>query len=303
MTPAMSQRCGTVVIVGAPNVGKSTFMNTAVGQKLAIVSNKVQTTRTRLLGIVTQGDAQILFLDTPGIFATPRNPLEKRMLHEAFDALAAADVVVLMVAVPQAYPDHPSFQPLQRILEGRRAAAKPTFLVINKVDKQKDKGDLLPLAAAWQAQGIQDIFLISATRNKGVGDVVAALAKRLPERPWQYDGEELTNVPMRLLAAEITREKLFHRLHQEVPYALTVLTETWEARGGSVRIGQCIHVLRETHKRMVIGQQGHMLKTVGAAARADMAVLLGQPVHLFLHVRVTPDWPTNPTWSDNAVAG
>ncbi len=286
-TPAT--RCGFVAIVGAPNAGKSTLLNHFVGSKVSIVTPKVQTTRSRIRGICIHGETQIIFVDTPGIFA-PRRRLERAMVDAAWSGARDADFVVVLVDARRGVdPD------TGRIVEGLRAGGRGAVLALNKVDLVR-RGDLLPLSAELDASGVfTDTFMISALTGDGVDDLRDHLAKRLPPGPWLYPEDQISDMPLRLLAAEVTREKLFIRLRQELPYALTVETESWTERDdGSVRIDQVIHVLRDSHKPIVLGKGGRQIKAVGTTAREELEALLDRRVHLFLRVKVAPKWTDDP---------
>jgi GTP-binding protein Era len=294
MTDAETSRCGFVALVGAPNAGKSTLLNALVGAKLSIVSPKVQTTRTRIRGVAIEGTAQIVFVDTPGIFA-PKRRLERAMVAAAWAGAADADLVVVVVdAAAAAEAGGPDGDTL-RIVEGLRAAGRKAVLALNKVDMLKPPV-LLGIAERLNREGIfTDTFMISALDGSGVADLKAHLAQHLPEGPWLYPADQLSDMPERLLAAEVTREQLFLQLHQELPYALTVETESWEDfADGSVKITQVIYVERDNQKAIVLGQGGQRIKAVGAAARKELAAMLGRTVHLFLFVKVRERWREDP---------
>ncbi len=279
-------RCGTIALLGAPNAGKSTLLNRLVGAKLAIVSPKVQTTRARLLGIVARGEAQLVFIDTPGIFA-PKRRLERAMVAAAWEGAKEADIDVVLVDAARGLDAD-----TRRILDGLKAAGKRrAVLALNQIDKVKREA-LLPMAAALaQAYEFERVVMISGLTGDGVDDLLAYLAEALPEGPWLYPADEMTDAPLRLLAAEITREQIFLQLHQELPYASTVETEAWEEfADGSVKISQLIHVARDSQKPIVLGKGGARIKSIGEAARAELEKLLGRRVHLFLQVKVTGDW-------------
>ncbi len=278
-------RCGYVTIAGAPNAGKSTLLNRLVGSKLAAVSAKVQTTRARTLGIVMEGDTQIIFVDTPGIFA-PRRRLDRAMVAAAWEGVDDADVILLLVDA-----DRGMDKDTRAIIERLKQANRKVVLVLNKVDAIK-REKLLKLAADFNEEGIfTEIFMISALSGDGVADLVKAVADKLPQGPWLYPDDQLTDISERLLAAEITREKLYVELRDELPYAATVETETWEEKSdGSVRIAQIIFIERDTQKAIVIGKGGVKLKHIGQAARADLEAVLERRVHLFLFVKVRGDW-------------
>jgi GTP-binding protein Era len=284
-------RCGFVALVGAPNAGKSTLLNLMVGGKVSIVTPKVQTTRTRITGICMAGEkTQIIFLDTPGIFK-PKRRLERAMVTAAWSGAHDADLVVVLVDVKRGFDGD-----TRRIIEGLAARKRRAVLALNKIDGAR-RGDLLPLAAKLNESGVfSDSFMISALTGDGVDDLRDFLAGRMPAGPWLYPEDQLADIPLRLLAAETTREKLFLRLHQELPYALGVETESWEERrDGSIRIDQVIYVLRDSHKPIILGKGGRQIKAVGQASRLDLEAFLGQRVHLFIHVKVAPKWTDDPS--------
>ncbi|MFP6729287.1 MAG: GTPase Era [Alphaproteobacteria bacterium] len=288
-TPATT-RCGFVALVGAPNAGKSTLLNWMVGGKISIVTPKVQTTRSRITGIcMADENTQIIFLDTPGIFE-PKRRLEKAMVTAAWSGAHDADFVVLLVDAKRGF-DGDS----RRIIEGLVSRKRRAVLALNKIDGISREA-LLPLAAKLNETGVfSDSFMISALKGDGVDDLRDFLAARMPPGPWLYPEDQLSDIPLRLLAAETTREKLFLRLHQELPYALGVETESWEElKDGSLRIDQVIYVLRDSHKPIVLGKGGKQIKAVGQAARLDLEAFLGQRVHLFIHVKVAPKWTDDP---------
>ena len=279
------ERCGVVAVVGAPNAGKSTLVNTLVGQKVAIVSPKVQTTRTRLMGIAMTGTAQLMLVDTPGIFA-PRRRLDRAMVQAAWEGASGADVVLLMVDARGGMTEQ-----VEAILESLAKRPEPKMLAINKVDVSK-KEKLLVLAERLNERlAFDEIFFISALTGDGVPQVKEALAAAVPEGPWHFPEDQVSDVTTRLLAAEITREQLYRQLHEELPYASTVETEKFEERkDGSAAIHQQILVERDTQKAIVLGKGGAQIKAIGATARAELEVLLGRKVHLFLHVKVKANW-------------
>jgi len=284
-----SRRCGFVALIGAPNTGKSTLLNRLVGAKVSIVTPKVQTTRTRVLGITLRGAAQVIFIDTPGIFQ-PRRRLDRAMVAAAWSGAADADLVVLLVDAEKGVTGDTG-----RIVEGLGKAGRKAILALNKIDLVR-RESLLALSAELNETGIfTDTFMISAATGDGVDDLMDALITRLPEGPWLYPEDQLSDMPERLLAAEITREKLFLQLRQELPYALTVETEEWEERpDGSVRVGQVIYVQRDSQKAIVLGRGGQRIKSVGAAAREELEGMLGCKVHLFLFVKVREKWGEDP---------
>jgi GTP-binding protein Era len=280
-------RCGFVALIGEPNAGKSTLTNRMVGSKVSIVTHKVQTTRTRIRGVAIEGASQIVFVDTPGLFR-PRRRLDRAMVAAAWAGAADADVVCLMVEAHRGLTDG-----VQRILDelGAQAVRSPVVLVINKIDRVK-RDTLLALTAMLnEKRAFAATFLIAAENGDGVAGLRAWLAHALPEGPWLYPEDQIADLPLRLLAAEITREKLTLRLHEELPYQLTVETEGWEERAdGSARIDQVVFVGRDGHKGIVLGHKGGTIKAISTAARHEIAELLGRPVHLFLTVRVRPAW-------------
>lgn len=279
------RRCGFVAILGAPNAGKSTLLNQVVGAKIAIVTHKVQTTRTRTLGIVARDQSQLIFIDTPGIFE-PRRRLDRAMVAAAWGGAADADLVVLMIDATRGID-----RDAERIIAGLKAHNRTAILAVNKVDAvRKDK--LLTLVAALNDEGVfTETFLISALTGDGVDDLVAHIAASVPEGPWHYPGDQMSDITDRMLAAEITREKLYLKLHQELPYASAVETDLWEERDdGSVRIEQTIFVERQSQKGIVIGKGGATLKEIGQEARRELETLLDCRVHLFLHAKVREKW-------------
>ena len=281
----MTARCGTVAVVGAPNAGKSTLVNSLVGQKVAIVSAKVQTTRTRLMGIAIAGASQLVLVDTPGIFA-PRRRLDRAMVRAAWDGAAGADVILLVVDAKSGLKDD-----ARAIMASLAARPEPKMLALNKVDIAA-KPRLLDLAAeANAAVAFAETFFISAETGDGVVELKTALAAAVPPGEWAYPEDQLVDATTRLLAAEITREQLYNRLHAELPYASTVETEKWEDRkDGSTVIHQQILVERDSQKAIILGAKGSMIKAIGEAARGHIATLTGRKVHLFLHVKVKADW-------------
>jgi GTP-binding protein Era len=280
-------RCGYAAILGAPNVGKSTLLNRLVGSKVSIVSPKAQTTRSRVLGIAIEGDAQIVYVDTPGIFGKTRRRLDRAMVAAAWQGAADADLLLLLVDASRREPGEDT----TRILEGLREAGRRAILVVNKTDLVRPE-TLLPLSDRLFATGLfTDVFMISAETGDGVGDLAAAIAARMPEGPWLFPEDQLSDMPLRLLAAEITREHLFRQLHQELPYALTVETEGWEEfQDGSAKIDQAVFVERESQKPIVLGKGGARIKAVREAAQRELEALLERKVHLFLQVRVRENW-------------
>jgi GTP-binding protein Era len=286
-TAAEPTRCGYVAILGAPNVGKSTLLNRLVGSKVSIVSPKVQTTRTRILGIAIEGAAQIVYLDTPGIFFTPRRRFERAMVAAAWQGAADADLVLLLVDASRRKLDEDT----QRILAGLEKSRRKAILVLNKIDLVKREA-LLALSQTLHGTGLfTDVFMVSAETGDGVADLPKALVPKLPEGPWLFPEDQLTDMPQRLLAAEVTREQLFRQLHQEVPYSLIVESEAWEEfKDGSVKIDQTIFVERESQKAIVVGKAGARIKAVREAAQRELEAMLERRVHLFLQVKVRENW-------------
>ena len=275
-------RAGFVAVIGAPNAGKSTLVNALVGQKVAIISPKAQTTRSRLMGIAIHGAAQMLLVDTPGIFE-PRRRLDRAMVAAAWTGAQDADLILLVIDVSEKVRDE--------VVEGLEKREHPLFLALNKIDLVK-KEKLLTFSADLTARlDPEKVFMISATQGDGVPDLKQALAEAMPEGPWLYPEDEVSNATDRMIAAELTREQVVNQLHQELPYATAIETETWEDRpDGSTMIRQQILVERDSQKAIVIGKGGRRLKAIGAAAREEIAHHLGRPVHLFLHVKVNPRW-------------
>jgi GTP-binding protein Era len=284
-----ASRCGFVALIGAPNVGKSTLTNALVGAKVSIVTPKVQTTRALIRGIALVGTAQLIFVDTPGIFA-PRRRLDRAMVGTAWGSTRDADVVALLV------DSRKGAQEDDEAVVGRLAEIRaPKVLVLNKVDLAA-KPALLGLTQALNARvAFAATFMVSALSGDGVADLKAWFAAHVPPGPWLYPADQISDAPLRQLAAEITREKLYLRLHQELPYHSTVETEIWkELRDRSVRIEQTIYVERESQRKIVLGKAGATIKAIGAAARPEIAAAIGQPVHLFLFVKVREGWSDDP---------
>lgn len=288
----ITTRAGFAAFIGAPNAGKSTLLNQLLGEKLSIVTHKAQTTRIRVLGLLTEKDAQIGMIDTPGLFQ-PRTRLEKTMVQAAWDSLDGADAVLLLVDAAARQPDAKT----DSIIEALAQRGQKATLVLNKVDKIK-QGKLLPIAENLQASGIFDkIFMISALTGDGVEDLREHLYQAMPKGPWPYPEDQLTDLPERLLAAEITREKMLELLHDELPYGATVMPEAWEQKkDGSIVVRQQILVERINHRGMVLGKQGSKIKEIGSGARADMIEQFGCKVHLFLNVKVDEKWQDKPDY-------
>jgi GTP-binding protein Era len=287
--PEVISRCGFAAIIGAPNAGKSTLINQLAGYKVAIVSRKVQTTRSRLRAILAEGSSQIILVDTPGIFA-PRRRLDEAMVEAAWSGAGDADVVLLLVDARGGITEEVEGI-LRKLSEDRTRAV----LALNKIDLVR-RESLLELAGRLNtAFPFAETFMISAASGEGVDRLRASLAQMMPEGPWLYPEDQIADVPMRFMAAEITREKIYERLHQELPYASTVETESWEERpDGSVRIEQVIFVERENQRKIVLGKGGQAIKEIGRLAREELQVLLERRVHLFLFVKVRANWSTDP---------
>lgn len=287
-TPA-TPHCGYVAIVGVPNAGKSTLLNRLVGAKVSIVSKKVQTTRARITAIAVEGDAQIVFIDTPGIF-TPKRRLDRAMVTAAWSGIDDADAVLLLVDAAKGYDDES-----RSIVEALKQRKRKVLLALNKIDTVP-REKLLSLAQTLNDDyPFEQTFMISAEKGHGVDDVRTALARRMPAGPWLYPEDQLADVPMRFLAAEITREQVYRALHDELPYAITVETEKWtDQKNGAARIDQVIYVERDSQKKIVLGQGGQMIKRIGAKAREEMQTQFDRTVHLFLFVKVREDWGDDP---------
>jgi GTP-binding protein Era len=282
-------RCGFIAIIGAPNVGKSTLVNALVGTKVAIVSHKVQTTRAAVRGIAMEGSAQLIFIDTPGIFV-PKRRLDRAMVTTAWTGAQDADVVCLLIDAKRGIDEE-----TDAIVEKLKDVARPRIAILNKIDIV-EKPALLALTKAINDRlPLQATFMLSALTGNGVADLRRWLAAHVPEGPWHYPEDQVSDAPMRQLAAEITREKLYGRLHQELPYRSTVETDTWkELRDGSVRIEQTIYVERESQRKIVLGKGGATIKSIGADARRELMQILDRPVHLFLFVKVRENWGDDP---------
>jgi len=286
---APGTRCGFIALIGAPNVGKSTLINALVGAKVAIVSHKVQTTRALLRGIATEGASQLIFIDTPGIFR-PKRRLDRAMVTTAWSGAHDADIVGVLVDAKNGLDEE-----TEALLDGLGVGPQSRILLLNKVDLV-DKPALLALAqAANERAAFAATFMISALTGDGVADLKRWLAARVPEGPWHYPEDQITDAPLRHLAAEITREKLYLRLHQELPYQSTVDPDQWtERKDGSIRIEQTIYVERESQRKIVLGKGGATIKAIGSDARREIAGIVEQPVHLFLFVKVREGWSEDP---------
>lgn len=308
--PAGPTRCGFVAVLGAPNAGKSTLVNALVGQKVSIVSRKVQTTRFAVRGVAIHGAAQFVLVDTPGVFA-PKRRLDRAMVAAAWGGAADADALVHVVDAPAAArvaaaaaaggedgqgskvqpADRRTAEDVERVIEGLKTARAPALLALNKVDAL-ERSRLLDLARDFYALGVyREVVMISAETGSGLERLVDLLAPLMPEGPWHYPEDQAADAPLALMAAEITREKVFERLHDELPYGASVETDAWtERKDGSVRIDQTIYLARESHKAMTIGKGGETLKWISTAARKDLKEQLEREVHLFVHVKVRPGW-------------
>jgi len=285
MSSNSAPRCGFVAVIGAPNAGKSTLVNALVGQKVAIVSGKAQTTRARLMGIAIEGDAQILLVDTPGIFA-PRRRLDRAMVAAAWAGAEDADLVLLVIDAAAKLGDR-----IETMLASLQDRSEPLMIVLNKVDIAR-REDLLMLATNLSERlNPQQLFMVSATTGDGVADLKRALAEETPQAPWHFPTDQLSDATDRMVAAELTREQIYQQLHAELPYSSVVATEKWEDRkDGSTMIHQQILVDRDSQKAIVLGKGGARLKSIGQAAREAIGEHLGRKVHLFLHVKVNPRW-------------
>ena len=283
-------RCGFVALIGAPNAGKSTLLNRLIGAKVSIVSPKVQTTRRRVLGVAMRGNAQAVFVDTPGIFA-PKRRLDRAMVAAAWSGAGDADRIVLLVDATKNRIDADT----RAIIDGLKKAKRTAICAINKVDAVK-RETLLKLAAELNAAfPFEQIFMISAETGDGVEDLMDDVVAHLPEGPHHFPDDQLTDLPVRLLAAEVTREHLFRQLHEEVPYALTVETESWEEfKDGSAKVSQVVYVARDNQKAIVLGKGGSRIKQVREAAQAELIEMLERKVHLFLFVKVRENWQEDP---------
>lgn len=279
------ERCGLVAIVGAPNAGKSTLVNALVGQKVAITSPKAQTTRTRLLGVALEGEAQIMLVDTPGIFE-PRRRLDRAMVQAAWGGAQDADLIALVIDAKAGLGPK-----VEIILEALKTRKEPKLLILNKVDISAKEKLLVHARKLNDAVDFTETFFVSATTGDGLPELKRALADAMPQGPWHFPEDQVSDATDRMLAAEITREQLYHQLHAELPYASAVETEKYSERDdGSVEIHQQILVARSSQRAIILGKGGSRLKEIGSRARAELASLLGRKVHLYLHVKVKADW-------------
>lgn len=286
----MTQKTAAVAVLGAPNAGKSTLVNQLVGSKVSIVTPKAQTTRAIIRGIAMHGAAQLILLDTPGIFRPSSKTLDRAMVKSAWEALGEADIQMLVVDANKGLNEK-----VRDIIDGMKRREVPAILVLNKVDLISP-AELLPLSAELNGMmNFDKTFMVSAITANGTGDILTYLEAKAPEQPWIYPEDQVATAPMRFLAAELTREQIFLKLHEELPYSVHVETESWDERkDGSAKVNQIIYVLRDSHKGIIVGKGGAMLKTLGAKARAEMAKVFGFPVHLFLFVKVKENWQESP---------
>ena len=288
-TKDSAARCGFVALIGAPNVGKSTLLNKLVGAKVSIVTPKVQTTRNRVRGIAIAGNSQVIFVDTPGIFA-PRRRLDRAMAAAAWGSAGDADLVALLIDAKVGLD-----QEARAIVAKLATMSHKKILIINKIDLVQREALLTLAAAANELATFERTFMVAAKSGDGVADVLGYFAAAVPAGPFHYPADEISDLPERLMAAEITREKLFLRLHQELPYQSTVETDSWtERQDGSVRIEQTIFVERESQRKIVLGEGGKMIKAISMEARREIAAAIEKKVHLFLHVKVREDWGEDP---------
>ncbi|MGI9371125.1 MAG: GTPase Era [Hyphomicrobiales bacterium] len=282
-------RCGMVALIGAPNAGKSTLLNQLVGSKISIVTHKVQTTRASIRAIALRDASQIIFIDTPGIFA-PRRKLDEAMVEAAWGGAADSDLNILLVDARDGVSEQ-----VLAIIDGLKSNGVSACLAINKIDLIKNENLLALTQQLSEIFDFQEVFLISALSGDGVSDVLDFLSRNVPIGPWLYPEDQIADVPMRMIAAEVTREKVFLRLHQELPYASTVETESWkELKDGSVRIEQVVFVERDSQKKIMLGKNGGTIKAIGSAARSELEEMLERRVHLFLFVKVREKWAEDP---------
>lgn len=284
----ITTRAGFVALIGAPNAGKSTLMNQLVGTKVSIVTHKVQTTRAMIRGIALRGDTQIIFTDTPGIFR-PRRKLDEAMVSHAWGGARDADIVALLIDSERGITED-----VERILRGLSDIRSQKILILNKIDRVQRDSLLALTAKANELASFERTFMVSATNGDGCQDLLDFLAANLPESPFLFDPDDVTDLPLRQLAAEITREKLFLRLHQELPYASHVETESWKETDKKIRIDQAIYVERDNQKKILIGKGGETIKAISMAARKELAEITGKPVDLFLFVKVREKWGLDP---------
>ena len=284
------RRCGVIAIIGAPNAGKSTLVNALVGAKVTIISRKVQTTRVQIRGIAMQDKSQLVLIDTPGIFA-PKRRLDKAMVASAWSGASDADQVLVLIDAAKGLDED-----VEQLLTKLAGQSKKPILVLNKVDRVEDKGRLFSLVEQLTAKlPFERVFMIAALTGDGVAELKRYLAERVPQGPWLYPEDELSDIPVRQLAAEVTREKIYNYLHDELPYQMTVETESWKTlRDKSVRVEQVIFVERDSQKSIVLGKGGQTIKKISQASRTELAEIVGAPVHLFLFVKVRENWGQAP---------
>jgi GTP-binding protein Era len=284
------RRCGVIAIIGAPNAGKSTLVNALVGAKVTIISRKVQTTRVQIRGIAMQDKSQLVLIDTPGIFA-PKRRLDKAMVASAWSGASDADQVLVLIDAAKGLDED-----VEQLLTKLAGQSKKPILVLNKVDRVEDKGRLFSLVEQLTAKlPFERVFMIAALTGDGVAELKRYLAERVPQGPWLYPEDELSDIPVRQLAAEVTREKIYNYLHDELPYQMTVETESWKTlRDKSVRVEQVIFVERDSQKSIVLGKGGQTIKKISQASRTELAEIVGAPVHLFLFVKVRENWGQDP---------
>lgn len=289
MSDAEQTKCGFIALVGAPNAGKSTLLNALVGTKVSIVTHKAQTTRAQIRGVVTEQETQMVFLDTPGVFA-PKRRLDRAMVESAWTSAGDADMVALIVdAAIGLTPE------VEALIEGLDMVRAPRILVLNKIDAAK-RESLLELTQALNEKcRFEQTFMISALNGDGVRDFMAYCAEKMPLSPWHFPEDQLTDLTLALTAAEVTREKLFLRIHEEIPYNTTVETESFEVqKDGAYKINQVVYVARDTHKKIVLGKGGQAIKAIGAEARAELMDMFDVKVHLFIFVKVREKWADDP---------
>jgi GTPase len=286
--PSLPRRSGFVALIGAPNAGKSTLINQLVGTKVSIVTHKVQTTRTQIRGIVMAGGAQIVFIDTPGIFE-PKRRLDRAMVTSAWAGAGDADVVAFLIDAERGIKGDAI-----EILQKLQNTHYKKILILNKIDRVPNEKLLALAASATDITNFDKVFMISALKGFGCADIIKYLSENLAEGPWYYPEDQLSDIPMRMTAAEVTREKLMLRLHQELPYASHVETEQWVETNKDVRVEQVIYVERDAHKKIVIGAKGQTLRSIGEASRKELTEMMGKPVHVFLFVKVRENWVNDP---------
>ena len=291
---SMNTKCGFVAIMGAPNAGKSTLVNSLVGSKVSIVTHKVQTTRTRVMGIFMHDQTQIILIDTPGVF-DPKKRLEKAMVRSAVSSIHDADAVAVIVDA-----NLKDFTEAEKLLDKVLENGKTPFLILNKIDLIEKEKLLAVASQLHKGRELGETFMISAIKSKGLDELRNCLATNMPESPWMYPEDQLSNVSMRMLASEVTREKVFLYLHDELPYSIMVDTESWEEfKNGSAKITQTIYVQRDSQKSIVLGKNGAQIKLIGQKAREELEVMMGRQVHLFLNVKVKENWQDTPSYYKN----